>query len=330
VSHIDSERRVLFVNQQFTETFGYTHEDVPTADAWNMLAYPDEKYRAWAIESWLAELQRVAGTKQIIRPPERRVVCKNGQEKIIELSGVTLGETLLVTMVDVTERYQQQASLLFGHEILRLISTGTSQVEVLSAIVRQIEALIPGARGSVLLLDAEGRHLRHGAAPNLPKAYCDLIDGVAIGPAVGSCGTAAYRGAEVFVGDIASDPLWADFKALALGHGLAACWSSPIKSSSGKMLGTLAIYWDIPMTDLSQEVRRHITQATSLAAIAIEGFQREAVLRGMLDELRRWQDVMLNREGRVLELKREVNSLLRQQNEVPRYQSVAGADGRGG
>jgi hypothetical protein len=111
---------------------------------------------------------------------------------------------------------------------------------------------------------------------------------------------------------------------------LAACWSSPIKSSSGKTLGTLAIYWDIPMTDVSQEVRRHITQATSLAAIAVEGFQREAVLRGMLDELRRWQDVMLNREGRVLELKREVNTLLRQQNEVPRYQSVAGADGRVG
>ena len=330
VAHIDSERRVLFLNQQFIETFGYTPEDVPTADAWNLLAYPDEEYRTWAVKSWLAAIERVAGTKQVIRPPERRVVCKNGQEKVIELSGVVLGETLLVTMVDVTERYQQQASLVFGHEILRMISTGSLQGDVLAAIVLQIELLIPGSLGSVLLLDAEGKNLRHGAAPNLPKAYNALIDGVAIGPSVGSCGTAAYRSAEVFVGDIASDPLWADFKELALGYGLAACWSSPIKSSAGKLLGTFALYWDVPVAEVSLEVRRHIVQATSLAAIAIEGFQREAVLHGMVDELRRWQAVMLDREGRVLELKREVNALLGQGGELPRYYSVVGSDGRTG
>ena len=327
VSHIDSERRVLFINQQFIETFGYLPEDVPTADAWNLLAYPDEKYRAWAIESWLAEVERVAGTKQVIRPPERRVMCKNGQEKMIEMSGVVLGETLLVTLVDVTEHHQQQASLLFGHEILRLISVGTSQVDVLSAIVCETERLMPGVRGSVLLLDADGKHLRHGAAPSLPEAYCQAIDGLTIGPAVGSCGTAAYRDEAVFVADIAHDPLWAEFKELALEHGLAACWSSPIRSASGKLLGTLAVYWNVVMPEITLESRQHIEQATSLAAIAIEGFQREAVLRGMVDELRRWQEVILGREGRVLELKREVNALLLQHGQMPRYESVASVVG---
>jgi PAS domain S-box-containing protein len=328
VLHIDSQRRVLFLNQQFIETFGYTAEDIPTVDAWNLLAYPDEKYRAWGIESWQAACDRVVGTKQVIRPPDRRVVCKNGQEKMIEISGVSLGESMLVTLIDETERYQQQASLAFGHEILRLISTGTLQADVLSAIVRQFEMLTPGVRGSVFLLDAEANCLRHGAAPHLPEAFCQAIDGVKIGPAAGSCGTAAYLKVDVFTGDIAHDPLWTEFRDLALSHGLAACWSSPIISTTGKLLGALALYWHEPMAEVSQEIRQHIAQATALAAIALERFQREAALHGMVDELRRWQDVMLGREGRVLELKREVNALLQAHGQPPRYQSVEDAEGR--
>jgi GAF domain-containing protein len=93
---------------------------------------------------------------------------------------------------------------------------------------------------SILLLD--GQWLRKGAAPNLPEAYCAAIEGAEIGPCAGSCGTAAYLGRPVYVTDIATDPLWADYKELALPHGLRACWSTPIFDDRQAVIGTFAIY----------------------------------------------------------------------------------------
>ena len=219
---------------------------------------------------------------------------------------------------------QEPALLEFSNAILQRISIAAPLVEVLSFIAGGIEAVEPEIHCSVLLLDQRGEHLLHGAAPNLPQEYCAAIDGVEIGPSVGSCGTAAYRCEAVFVGDIATDPLWANFKGLALGHGLAACWSSPIKSTQGKVLGTFAVYWPTPQQEASRLARRYVETATRLAGIAIESAQREAVLHGQLEELRRWQQLTLGREGRVLSLKREVNSLLLRLGEPPRYGSVTG------
>lgn len=93
---------------------------------------------------------------------------------------------------------------------------------------------------SILLVD--GGHLRHGAAPTLPPAYCEAIDGLAYGPVAGSCGTAAHYGRPIYVTDIENDPLWADYKQLALEHGLRACWSTPIFDDDRAVLGTFAIY----------------------------------------------------------------------------------------
>jgi GAF domain-containing protein len=93
---------------------------------------------------------------------------------------------------------------------------------------------------SILLLD--GQSLRKGAAPTLPEAYCAAIDGAEIGPCAGSCGTAAFLGRPVYVTDIATDPLWADYKDLALPHGLRACWSTPIFDDNQAVIGTFAIY----------------------------------------------------------------------------------------
>ncbi len=105
---------------------------------------------------------------------------------------------------------------------------------------------------SILLLD--GTHLRTGAAPTLPAAYCAAIDGAEIGPVAGSCGTAAYRGEPVYVTDIASDPLWAAYRDLALPHGLRACWSTPIFDSDGQVLGTFAIYHVVPGAPSAEEI----------------------------------------------------------------------------
>jgi GAF domain-containing protein len=101
-----------------------------------------------------------------------------------------------------------------------------------------ISSMPSGMIGSILILDEQGRHLLHGAGPSLPDAYNAAIDGIEIGPEVGSCGTAAFHDRTVSVFDIANNPLWANFKDLALQYGLRACWSTPIHGSDGKVLGT--------------------------------------------------------------------------------------------
>lgn len=95
---------------------------------------------------------------------------------------------------------------------------------------------------SILLLGPDGRRLFHAAAPSLPGSYCDSIDGGEIGPNAGSCGTAAFLGRPVYVTDIESDPLWADYRHHALRHGLRACWSTPIRDDDETIVGTFAIY----------------------------------------------------------------------------------------
>jgi GAF domain-containing protein len=119
--------------------------------------------------------------------------------------------------------------------------------------------------------------LRHGAAPNLPREYCDAINGLSIGPVAGSCGTAAYRGRPVYVSDIANDPLWEGYRDLALVHGLRACWSTPIRNSDDKLLGTFAVYHKRPRSPTPEELEsiRSITEHVARAIMFYRGSHYE-------------------------------------------------------
>ena len=153
--------------------------------------------------------------------------------------------------------------------VLERITTGAPLREVLELLVNTIEARSDGMLGSVLLLDAEGKLLTHGAAPSLPRSYTDAIDGLVIGPSEGSCGTAAYEGRQVVVEDVATDPLWENYRDLAAEHDLAACWSTPIRSSSGEVLGTFALYYHEPRGPTAEELAL-IDDAVHLASLSIE------------------------------------------------------------
>ena len=178
------------------------------------------------------------------------------------------------------QRAEQRSEMLLTGEkrLLEMIAKGDSRALILDAVCRLFEELSSGSLSSILLLDPSANRLRHGAAPSLPKNYTEAIDGLVIGPSVGSCGTAAYRAASVIVSDIATDPLWADYRELALAHGLRACWSSPILSSSGRVLGTFATYYREPRSPTPQE-HDVIEQITHLASIAVERKQSEDALR---------------------------------------------------
>jgi len=178
------------------------------------------------------------------------------------------------------------------NRILDQITRGNLLDDALASLVCSIEMQSPSRmKGSILLLDASGQHLRHGSAPSLPVTYSAAIDGIAIGPSVGSCGTAAFTGETVIVPDIAIDPRWADFRDLALAHGLRACWSSPIFSANGNVLGTFAMYYDEPRNP-SPEDHQLITFAARTAALLIERKRAEIALeeseqrfRDMIDAL---------------------------------------------
>src|SRR5215213_1713594 len=154
-------------------------------------------------------------------------------------------------------------------KILQMIESNAPLAEILKSLVLLIEAQTPEMLCSVLLLSADGNHIVHGAAPNLPEEYVNAVNGAPIGPKHGSCGTAMYRGEPVVVTDIFSDPLWEDYRELAAGTGLRACWSTPIMSRRGKVLGSFAMYYRQPQTPTGAEAR--LTKvATNLAAQAIE------------------------------------------------------------
>jgi len=153
--------------------------------------------------------------------------------------------------------------------VLELISTQASLAEVLTCLCDFMEQQFDGLACSVLLLDSDGVTLRHAAAPSLPESYKRAIDGARIGPSVGSCGTAAYRAEAVVVTDIATDPLWNDYRQLALPAGLKACWSTPILSRTGKVLGTFAVYYREPRAPDPAHLQL-VDCATHLAGIAVE------------------------------------------------------------
>ena len=168
--------------------------------------------------------------------------------------------------------------------ILQKLAANAPLSEILERLVLLIEAQSPDMLCSVLLLSEDGEHVRHGAAPSLPPEYVQAIDGSAIGPKHGSCGTAMYRGESVVVTDILKDELWEDYKDLAIANGLRACWSTPILSGRGKVLGSFAMYYREPRTPTGEEAA--LTEvATRIAGLAIEHHSAKAILARTQAEL---------------------------------------------
>src|SRR5213082_1357897 len=176
-------------------------------------------------------------------------------------------------------RHKKEEPFYAGQgRILEMIVTSAPLADILTRIVLLMEAEADGLRCSIQLLSNDGKRVRHGTAPNLPKAYVKAIDGLPIGPRVGSCGTAMYLKRPVLVTDVLTDPLWADYRDLAKSCGLRACWSTPIISSHGDVLGSFAMYRQERRGPNAEETR--LTEiATHIAGIAIERQRVQEALR---------------------------------------------------
>ncbi|SDM89229.1 PAS domain S-box-containing protein [Methylobacterium phyllostachyos] len=171
--------------------------------------------------------------------------------------------------------------------VLARIARGVPLNEVLEELLLAVEqGSGQHMMTSVLFVSDDGGFLRHGAGPSLPAAYNAAIDGIAVGEGVGSCGTAIARAEPVYANDIATDPLWKDFAGLALGHGLRACWSTPIRTAEGSVLGTFAVYYAEPRAPTEGDLEA-IAFVTQTAALAIERHRSDEALRRSQAELTR-------------------------------------------
>jgi diguanylate cyclase (GGDEF)-like protein/PAS domain S-box-containing protein len=220
------------------------------------------------------EMQLLASGRSAV-DIEEAVVTKSGDRKWLSSTKAPLrdddGEVfgLMGIARDVSARVLADKLRDGQAQLLEMIARSAPLPAVLDHLIRLVESQLPGIFGSILLLDEDGIHLRHGAAPSLAEPYVRAIDGARIGPCAGSCGTAAYRRAQVVVTDIMQDPLWADYRDLAARYGYRSCWSTPILSKLGEVLGVFAMYSMAPRAPARIEIR-HVDIVTHIAGIAIE------------------------------------------------------------
>ena len=189
---------------------------------------------------------------------------------------------VVVSFRDITARKRTENFVYQQKTILKMIVTESPLPNILRQICLMVEEQAPDTLSSILICD--GLNLRVGASPNLPDSYLKVIDGIQMGPEAGSCGTAAYRKQRVIVSNIAKDPLWKDYKKIALQHGLQACWSTPILSSKHQVLGVLGLYHKTVCTPQPDHVEL-LDIAAHLGGIAIERTRLREVLHRNREQL---------------------------------------------
>jgi PAS domain S-box-containing protein len=265
-----------FFSRQWKAMLGYDDlEVINSFETWKHLLHPDDlRIAENAIENHLKGWEKDYTV-------EFRMRCKDGSWKWVRSRGQVIerdaaGKPLRMTgtHVDITKR--KAAEEREAHS-LKLIAEGAPCTAVLEAITRNVEAAHPGMRCSVMLVDASGERLRLKTAPELPDFVREAIDGLPIGPDSACCGAAAHSGMRVICADVMADARMEPFYKMALKAGLRACWSEPIISSAGKVLGTLACYHSTRHEPSQTEIQK-VASAANLAALAIEREWKEHAL----------------------------------------------------
>ncbi|MBN4078346.1 GAF domain-containing protein, partial [Nitrospina gracilis] len=199
-----------------------------------------------------------------------------GSKELIDKNQSLLNEVLEKKKA-LKERVQAEALLNIQKGALGRLAKGYTLKEILDVLAKGFEEIFMGARCSILLLNKEKKRLYNCSSPSLPEEYLDYINGTKIGPSAGSCGTAVYEGEIIIVENIATDPLWAVARDVALSHGLLSCWSCPVWGAGNQVLGTFAVYYNTPKTPKQEELEV-IKSMAYLVGVAIENIENERIV----------------------------------------------------
>ncbi|MBL8351064.1 MAG: PAS domain S-box protein [Burkholderiaceae bacterium] len=272
---IDPQARTRFVNPKMAQMLACGPD--------RLLGQPLDRFADDAAH--VAALQRLAqGGPGPAGPLELRLRRDDGRQLWASVSANPVHDDggrpagALAMLTDITERKRAEARDAGRNRVMALIADRSPLGAVLEAIVRGLESGEPDLLCSVLLLDASGTRLRHGAAPSLPDEFNQAVDGQPIGPVAGSCGSAAYLGERVVCEDVLSDPRWADWREPAQRAGLRSCWSEPVRSHAGAVLGSFGVYRREPHRPGDDELAA-VAEAARIAAIAIERQHADDALR---------------------------------------------------
>jgi c-di-GMP-specific phosphodiesterase len=266
----DEHQKVVYCNAAFTQLFGYERDEVIGRVPVALLAgrHSDPEV--------VRQLNKVARNQHGLTL-ETISYGKDGREIWISVTvnpvfGADGAFRHAVSVVaNVTETRQTQ---VLQQTVLEAVAKDQTLPEIAALICRQVEAIAPGVVCSVLRVDRDGI-IHPLACPSLPEHYSQALEGLPIGPSTGSCGTAAWRAEPVVVEDIATDPLWAPYKDLALPLGLVACWSTPIKLKDGRVAGTFAFYFREKRAPSTWH-ERLVESCVHLCALAIERHEEKA------------------------------------------------------
>lgn len=272
-----AEKILGYPQERWLGDSGFLSDHLHPQDKWvierlrGLGDYPDKavpmEFRMMSADRkarWLTDLVR-------LRAADEKPLCARG------------------VLVDITAQRKKEILHAGQMRVLETIAGSAPLPGILASIVELIEPQSDGMLCSILLLRDDGKHVMHGAAPNLPGEYIRAIDGAPIGPKAGSCGTAMFRGKQVIVTDIMEDLLWEDYRELAAQFRLRACWSTPIISHKGRVLGSFAMYYHEPRSPGAEEIHL-IDVATHVAAIAIERQRAEEEIRSSEERYRRIVD----------------------------------------
>jgi len=283
------DEKFLIFNPAAQRMFGESATDITLAD-WSHrhgLYLPDKVTPFPSEQTPLARAIRGEATNDIemfVRQAEdsRCFWMRINGRPLRAANGEVIGGVMVCQ--DITEVKEEEFFRAGQSRVLELIAADAPLGEILTNLVLLMQGQAEGLRCSILLLSRDGIHVEHGAAPDLPDVYVKAVDGAPIGPRAGSCGTAMYTRQPVVVIDVLTDPLWADYRDLAKKSGLRACWSTPIISSQGEVLGSFAMYRQESRGPRPEEQR--LTEvATHLAGIAIQRQRARAELLALNAEL---------------------------------------------
>ncbi|KAB7768197.1 sensor domain-containing protein [Xanthomonas maliensis] len=254
----DLQSHLLYANEGFERMFGYTEAELVGQRPSDVLT------RAHSDPDQVARIRDRADALQQTQT-DLLVYRKDGRPLWVSLNFNPIYAAdqqpshYVAVLTDITETKMHE---VLQHRVLEALVQERPLIEVMTLICTEVERIAPDVVATVMSADHQGC-LYSLAAPSLPPEYADAVNGLKIAPGVGACGTAAWRGRAVMVEDIATDPLFEQYRDLLLPMGLRACWSTPIKANSSRVLGTVALYyrrvqaadaWHVKLTDLCQQL----------------------------------------------------------------------------